>query len=68
MMVFYVFGHYCHGWDILFREEESGLFLNSRSLVEELKVWASFFTKDDAGIWWISGLFTLPSCILLYFL
>ena len=38
MMVFYVlFGRYCHGWDILFRKEEKGLILNSKSLVEELQ-------------------------------
>lgn len=50
MLVFYVFGLGCHGWDILFGEEESGLFLNSRSPVEELRALAPLsLLKDDAG-------------------
>lgn len=26
----------------------------------------SLFCKDDAGGWWLSELFTLPSCVFLY--
>lgn len=59
-MVFYVFGLYCHGWDILFREEESGLFLNSRSLVE-LKALASLsllrMTLVDQWTFYITKLY-----------